>query len=136
MATLLLRLSLGMLFFVAALGKFLAPIGVTGVSQKLMEGFQGTWLPMFLVAPYTYALPYLEITVGSLLILGLFTRCAFMFSGLLLISLAFGMMVKQDPATVAHNLNYVLMVVAGIWFSARENPLSVDGLICRDKTSC
>jgi thiosulfate dehydrogenase [quinone] large subunit len=135
MGALLMRLSLGMLFLVASLGKFMAPGGIGGFAQKMQESFANTWIPAFLVAPYVHALPFLEITVGFLLLLGLCTRWAFFLTGLLLISLAFGMMVQQQPAVVGTNLTYVLMAVAGIWLSARDNPLSVDGVIgrCREK---
>jgi len=135
MGALLMRLSLGMLFFVAALGKFLAPDGIGGVAQKMTGSFANTWLPAILVAPYAHVLPFLEIAVGALLILGLCTRWVFFLTGLLLVSLAFGMLVLQQPAVVGTNLTYVLMAVAGIWLSAKDNPLSLDGVIgrCRDK---
>ncbi len=135
MGALLMRLSLGMLFFVASLGKFLAPGGIGGVAQKMQESFSSTWLPPFLVVPYVHVLPFVEITVGTLLLLGLCTRWAFFLSGLLLVSLAFGMMVQQQHAVVGTNLTYVLMAVAGIWLSSRDNPASIDKVIsrCREK---
>ncbi len=131
MCALLMRLSLGMLFFFAGVGKFMAPGGVGGVVQKLQEGFAGTWLPAFLVAPYAHTLPYVETALGALLFLGLGTRWAFFVTGLLLVSLAFGMMVQQQHTVVASNLGYVLMAVAGVWFSAKDNPLSIDRIISR-----
>lgn len=135
MGALLMRLSLGVLFLFAALGKFMAPGGIGGVAQKMQETFASTWLPSFLVVPYVHVLPFVELAVGILLLLGLCTRWAFLLSGLLLISLAFGMMVQQQHAVVANNLTYVLMAAAGIWLSARDNPVSVDRVIarCREK---
>ncbi len=135
MGALLMRLSLGILFLVAALGKFLAPGGIGGVAQKMQESFAGTWLPSFMVAPYVHALPFAELAVGILLILGLRTCWVFFLAGLLLVSLAFGMMVQQQHAVVGTNLTYVLMAAAGLWLSARDNPLSLDRVFgrCRDK---
>ena len=131
MGALLMRLSLGVLFFFAALGKFTAPGGISGVAQKMQETFASTWLPPFMVVPYVHVLPFVELTVGTLLLLGLCTRWAFFLSGLLLVSLAFGMMVQQQHAVVGTNLTYVLMAVAGIVLSARDNPLSIDRIIAR-----
>jgi thiosulfate dehydrogenase [quinone] large subunit len=135
MCALLMRLSLGTLFLFAGLGKMMAPGGIGGVVQKIQEGFTNTWLPAFLVAPYAYALPFVEVAVGAALLLGLFTRWSFFFSGLLLVSLAFGMMLQQQHAVVSNNLTYVLMAAAGTWFSAKDNPLSVDRVVgrCREK---
>ncbi len=135
MGALLMRLSLGILFFVAGLGKFLAPGGVSGVAQKMQESFANTWLPACMVGPYVHVLPFVEITVGALLLLGLCTRWAFFGSGLLLVSLAFGMMVQQQHAVVGTNLTYVLMAVVGIYLSAKDNPVSLDRILgrCREK---
>jgi thiosulfate dehydrogenase [quinone] large subunit len=129
MGTLLMRLSLGVLFFFAGVGKFMAPGGAGAVAQKMREDFAGTWLPAFLVAPYVHALPFMEIIVGVLLVLGLCTRRTFFVTGLLLVSLAFGMMLQKQHAVVGTNLTYVLMAAAGIWLSARDNPVSVDRLL-------
>ena len=131
MGALLMRLCLGVLFFFAGFGKFMAPGGFTAMAQKIQEGFAGTWLPGILVAPYAHVLPFVEIAVGTALLLGLCTRWAFFLSGVLLVSLAFGMMVQQQHAVVANNFNYVLFAVAGIWLSARDNPLSVDQCLKR-----
>ena len=131
MGTVLMRLSLGVLFFFAALGKFTAPGGIGGVAQKMQESFANTWLPGFLLAPYVHVLPFLELAVGMLLLLGLCTRWTFFLSGLLLVSLAFGMMVQQQHAVVGTNLTYVLMATAGVLLSARDNPVSLDGIIAR-----
>ena len=126
----LIRLSLGVLFFTAGLSKFLAPEGAFGVARKIAGSFENTFLPGFMVIPYAYTLPFLEVLLGILLVLGLFTRPALLVSGLLLLSLAFGMMVQQQHDTVAYNLNYVFMAAIGLWFSAKANPWSLDRLLC------
>ena len=124
----LLRLALGMLFFMAGLNKFLGP-GPVGVSQWMVSEFSGTFMPGFLVAPYAYVLPFIETAVGLLLIFGLFTRATLAVCGLLLLSLAFGKSVLQDHATVSSILNYVFMTAVALWFASRDNRYSVDGLI-------
>ena len=37
-----------------------------------------------------------------------------------------GKVLQGDHATVANNLNYVLMTAVAYWFTARDNPISVD----------
>ena len=128
----LLRLSLGTLFFVAALNKFLGEGGASGASRWIIGEFRETYLPWFLVAPFAYVLPYVEIVLGALLILGLFTRWALTFCGLLLISLAMGKAVTHDYATVSQNLNYVLLAAAGLWFASRDNPYALDAVLRHD----
>ncbi|HNV23234.1 MAG TPA: hypothetical protein PKM22_16380, partial [Candidatus Hydrogenedentes bacterium] len=90
-------------------------------------------LPRILVLPYAYALPYVELLLGLVLILGIFTRISLTIAGLTLISLAFGKMVQQDHVTVANNLNYVFMAAVALWFAWRDNALSLDRFLCRAK---
>lgn len=128
----LLRLALGVLFFFAAIGKFTGP-GPAGFARYILQDFEGTFLPQFLVLPYAYTLPYIELLLGVVLILGIFTRISLTLAGLLLISLAFGKMLQQDHVTVANNLNYVFMAAIALWFAWRDNAISVDRLLCRKK---
>ncbi len=129
--SLLLRLSMGMLFFIAGLNKFVGQGGASGAAQWIIGEFKETYLPLFLVVPYAYVLPYFEILLGAALILGIFTRAALLVCGLLLISLALGNAVTHDYATVANNLNYVLITAVALWFASRDNPYSLDGLLER-----
>ena len=134
-AAALIRVSLGVLFFFAGLGKFLAPIGVAGVSEALSKGFEQTYLPMALVKLFLLPLPYLEVITGILLILGLCTIESLIFAGLLLISLALGKLVQMDYPTVSHNFIYVFMAAIGLWFAARDNPYSLDNCLGRCRTT-
>ena len=135
MAAFLLRFSLGVLFLFTALNKFLAPIGFLGVSQKLLDGFKNTYLPTWVVLSYVNVLPFVELSLGAVLLLGLFTREALTGCGLLLISLSFGKVVEQDYQTAAHNFNYVLIGALALWFSSRDNSYSLDGILGRNNKS-
>ena len=86
-----------------------------------------TWLPEFALYPYTYILPFIEVAVGFLLIIGLFTRPTLIITALLLTSLMFGKILTHDYETVANNANYILITVAAYYFS-RHNFFSVDYL--------
>lgn len=122
----LLRFPLGILFFFAGLNKLLGGFG-NYVNWMMTEMTEKTWLPGILLAPYTYTLPFIEIILGVLLLLGLFSRQALALTGLLLISLMFGKVLTQDHATVASITNYILVAAVAYYFH-RFNRFSLDAL--------
>lgn len=72
---LLSRLSLGLYFFFAGLGKARGEVadGVSSLGTFYRGSFssmQPGWLPDALAAPYGYALPWLELVLGAMLVLG------------------------------------------------------------------
>jgi thiosulfate dehydrogenase [quinone] large subunit len=74
----------------------------------LVEEFQGTYLPEFLVSGFAYSLPFIEFIIGFMLILGLKTRF-FAASGALLIAvLIFGSGVKEDWTGVGSQMIYAI----------------------------
>lgn len=114
-ASLLLRLFLGVLFLSAALGKFQA--GVAPFADGIIKGFEQTILPKVLLAPYAYALPYVELLIGITLILGIFTDVMLMVSAVTLLSLFFGMMLKGEGSVAGTNALYLLINVCALrWF--------------------
>lgn len=132
-AGLMLRLGLGMLFFIAALNKLVGP-GPAGFARWMLDEFAETYLPAIMIAPFAYVLPYVELLLGAALILGVFTRSALAVTGLLLVALAFGKAVQGDYTVVSANLNYVLMAAAALWFNRRGAAFSVDACrACRCK---
>lgn len=50
-------------------------MGIGNFAAVLHQQFAGK-LPMFIVTPFAYALPHVEVTVGTLLVLGLFNTIA------------------------------------------------------------
>lgn len=122
----LLRLPIGVLFLFAGLNKFVGGYG-NFVRWILQEMTEKTWLPKVLLYPYAYVLPFVEVVVGFLLILGLLTRPVLVVTALLLTSLMFGKVLAQDHVTVAGNANYVLITVIAYYFSQR-NRFSLDAL--------
>jgi thiosulfate dehydrogenase [quinone] large subunit len=123
---LFLRVGIGILFFFAGLNKFLREGGAMGVADSIIERFADTFLPSLLLVPYAYALPYAEIAVGVLLILGLFSRPAILFACALLVSLAFGLFVDQNGDSAAMVLNYLLIAAVALWCISRDNRYSLD----------
>lgn len=97
-----MRLVMGVTFILASLKKFQDPAGFV----DLVKGM-ALWLPDFLGSAYGYAIPYLEITLGVLLLIGLFTRFAAVVTALMMVSyiiaigvysLPQGIIFLQDPS--------------------------------------
>ncbi len=94
---LLNRLSLGLYFAIAGWNKLLGEFRNGLGSFYRGDGFQGLqplWLPDWIASPYGYALPWLELILGVLLVIGLFGRLAAMGIALVLASIAMAMLSK------------------------------------------
>lgn len=120
----LLRITLGVMFLFFGVGKFVQglPKFVSGIEDR----FAQSWLPPTLVTPFAYVLPFVEVTIGALLIIGLFTVAALVAAAVLMIALTFGTVVESNQATTARNVNYALIVFV-LLFLVRYNAHSVDG---------
>lgn len=121
----LLRSTLGVVFLAAGVGKIMA--GVGAFASGTQQDFAGK-LPGALVLAFAYALPFLEVAAGLMLVAGLFNYFGAVLTGLLMIALTFGKLIEGDTATVAHNLSYSVIVFLLIWFSD-YNGYSLDRLM-------
>jgi len=123
----LLRLTLGIVFLFAGIGKFMGGLGhFVGTMNQQFSGK----LPAAIVMPFAYVLPFGEVTVGALIVLGLFTRVGLTLSGLLLIGLTFGTVMLGDFPTVAHNVQYGLVNFVLLWLADLDN-FSIDHMRTR-----
>ena len=120
----LLRITVGVMFLFFGVGKFLG--GVGNFAGGMAGRFAGK-LPPALVLAFGYVLPFAEVTLGALILLGLFNVLALSLSGLLLVALTFGTVMLGDPPTVAHNVQYALVNFALLFFS-EYNGYSLDRL--------
>ncbi len=118
------RLGLGMLFFLAALGKFSDFRG--WVYGDVFQNFSKL-LPVFLLKPFMFGLPFVEAIVGICLLLGLFTRCALKLAGLTLLALNFGLLLTKQGSVVTDNFIY-LLAIGGLLCFADHNALALDCL--------
>lgn len=119
----LLRVTVGVMFFFFGVGKFLQ--GLDRFASGMVQRFANSPLPSVLVEPFGYTLPFLEVGIGALLILGLFTRIALILSGLLMLALTFGVVMEPSPPTVANNATYALVIFVLLW-CADHNRYSAD----------
>ena len=111
----LARLGLGI--NIAAHG--LARIGdISGFAASMEKMFAASWLPSFAVKAMGYCIPPSELTIGILLILGLFLRPVLVIGTLLLYLLTFGSTLIQQWEVAGLQLIYiglysVLLATAG-----------------------
>ncbi len=121
----LLRVTLGVIFLTTGVVKFV--IGIGNFAAALQQEFAGK-LPMVIVTPFAYVLPFVEVAVGVLLALGLFNGIALVIAGFLLMVLTFGKTAVNDSATVAGNLSYVLIIFVLLWL-VDYNGYSIDRIL-------
>ena len=124
----LMRISLGLIFLFYGLGKLM--MGVPVFTQTMVQQFAKTPLPIAMVRLFSSILPFAEVTLGVLIMLGLFTPVALSLAAFLLMALTVGVIFLQQPATVAANLIFSLTVFFLIFFS-EHNGVAVDQLWTR-----
>jgi thiosulfate dehydrogenase (quinone) large subunit len=114
----LVRWMLGILFLFAGIGKMSGILGF--VNGYLVPQFEKTFLPVALVRAYGLTLPFVELALGTLLILGVCRNMTLFVTGLTLLSLAFGQILIQGHAVVANIALYLLMTGALLYFGADD----------------
>ena len=126
-AVLILRWFLGLTFLTTACFKFFV-MGLGGWVGYLQSGFEATPMPGWLVTLFGYLLPFGEVTIGLLLVFGLWRRFGFTLAGLVSVALSCGKFFQANAAaaagqgdvataafaTAANNGIYVLAAVVGL----------------------
>ena len=110
------RWTLGLLLLIVGLQKF---PNVGGFANFVMTQFEPTWLPRWLVAPYAYALPFLEVGLGILLLIGVYRNAVLFATGVLFLSLMFGQILLKSNV-VAYNVMYVFMAAGVLYLGAHD----------------
>ena len=119
---LVLRVFLAQFWFLQMIGKARdQESGVTSLHNlAIWSGRTSDWmakttpLPAWALVPFTTVLPYLELTLGLLFLLGLQTRRALIFSGLLLVALDVGLMLQLKHDVVAANTVILLATLMAL----------------------
>lgn len=71
-----------------------------------------------MVTMHAYATPFVEALIAVWLLTGFKIRAGWIFTGLFLVSLAFGMAVAGNHQIAGQNYMYVLMASIGLYFRA------------------
>ncbi len=109
--TALIRLTLGPLFLVYGGSKLARLVDTV---DMLRAGFANTWLPLSIVTPVAYAIPFWEALIGISLLLGFFYRYGLIAAGVLLAVLTLGLAIQGDYELISRNLIYLIFVFFGL----------------------
>jgi uncharacterized membrane protein YphA (DoxX/SURF4 family) len=112
------RWCLGVMFFFAGLGKF--QMGLPNFWDFMAKQFAKTWLPGVLLTIFSHVLPFAEVTLGVLLVLGLIRSVALFGAGVLLILLTFGQVIGGQPQIVFFNTGYLFMAAALLFLAEHD----------------
>ena len=113
--SLILRIAVAVLFVAAVVPKFVG--GLDSVVTGFQTLFQNSWLPMPLVILHARIVPFIEALLPIWLLVGYRLRLAWVVASLFMVTLAFGMIVAQQPTVAANNYFYLVLCLAGLYFS-------------------
>ena len=99
-----LRIMLGVNLFFHGFMRVLTGVGAW--ADPMAETFAETYLPMSLVVPFLYSLPYIELLLGTLTLLGLFTRWALLGGIIFYVVLMYGHGTRQTWTGVHIIMHY------------------------------
>ena len=129
-AYLLLRLLTGLDFFGHGFARIFTGSHLSGFAQGMVKSMSTSPLPPSLTLVSGYAIPCVELLVGILLLLGLFTRFALTLAFLLMFVLMFGVTMKQDWNAAGQQMLYGL-ILAILLFTRDRYDLSWPALLRR-----
>lgn len=79
-----------------------------------MGEFEGSMLPAFFVRAFGYALPFIELIVGALVLIGFFTRWASFIGGLTMVALILGCCLIENwgaiPSQMIHLAFFAILL--------------------------
>ena len=117
-----LRISMGINFFGHGLVRLTK---LQDFADGMTAGFEKSWLPQVLVHAFSTALPFLEFTIGLLLMIGFKTRIAAMSGASLIVMLLFGCSTVENWEAMG-----IQMIYAGLFYmlisKIEDNNLAVD----------
>lgn len=129
--SLILRFAIGSILLIAGIAKF--QMGTGTFVGYMTTGFESTFLPAMLVTTFAQVLPYVEVALGALLLLGLYTKTAAKLSALLFAILIFGLSSQQNPDnTLLIAAKFIYIFAAFKILCASTSVLSLDYLRCKD----
>jgi thiosulfate dehydrogenase [quinone] large subunit len=106
LAFFLLRIGLGVNFFLHGLVRM---DHLVEFANGVGSGFQETMMPVTIARGYAFFIPFFELIIGALLILGIKVRAALFTGGLFMITLIAGKCIQQDWSAVGTQMVYLLV---------------------------
>jgi thiosulfate dehydrogenase [quinone] large subunit len=109
----------GLDFFMHGFARIFTGSHLSGFAQGMVKSMAATPLPASLTLATGYAIPCVELLVGTLLVVGVLTRGALTMAFLLMLVLMFGVTLKQDWVTAGSQLVYGIVLALLLFGRAR-----------------
>ncbi len=127
LAYLVFRLTLGINILVHGAGRIFGP-GAEAFATTTAAEFSKTPLPAGMVHAFLFVLPFVELVLGALTVLGLFTRWTLTLGGLMITVLVFGTAMRSDWNTVGVQMIYAITYYF-LLVHRSSNRFSLDALL-------
>lgn len=124
LAYLILRLTMGVNMFTHGVARLL---DLEKFNMWMIGQFSDTILPEFLVSLSSYMIPFAELIIGVLLILGLFTSRALLLGALLITVLVFGSGLQENWNVMSSQMIYAIFFFI-LSYLIELNRFSLDNL--------
>lgn len=95
-------------------------------SAWMVGSFEKSWLPEIMVSQFAHVLPFAELILGFLLLLGLFTRKAIIASAIMIIVLIFGSCLIENWSAAGSQMIYLAYLAGLLVFREGYNQISLD----------
>lgn len=95
-------------------------------SAKMVENFQSSPLPDFMVLPFGYIIPIAELIIGILLLIGLFTKQALIGGAVLMALLIFGSSMRNEFGPISSQLIHAAFFIVPLLFVEKYNGYAID----------
>ena len=129
LAYLILRITMGVNMFTHGVARLL---NIDGFNSWMIGEFSNTFLPEFMINISSYMIPFGELVIGILLILGLFTSRALLLGAILIVLLVFGSGVKENWNIMSSQMIYAIFFFILSYF-IELNKYSIDRKINKNK---
>ncbi len=127
LAYVVFRLTLGINILVHGAGRIFGP-GADAFASTTAVEFSKTPLPAGMVHAFLIVVPFAELVLGALTVLGLFTRWALTLGALLITALVFGTAMRSDWTTVGLQMLYAITYYF-LLVHRSSNRFSLDALL-------
>ena len=124
LAYFILRLTMGVNMFTHGVARLL---DLEKFNMWMIGQFSDTILPEFLVSLSSYMIPFAELIIGALLILGLFTSRALLLGALLITILVFGSGLQENWNVMSSQMIYAVFFFI-LSYMIELNKFSLDNL--------
>ena len=133
-ATLFARLVLGLIFFMAGIGKVFQ-LGPLEHARKYFLPFSDTFLPVWSLWLVGVAIPIIELVAGALLLLGLRIRDALIALGFVLVIVTFGHLLREPLFNFSgHVIPRLALLLFLLWAPREYDRFSLDSAFLRRRT--